>query len=626
MIEYKDGHYRSVGTQYEYDKILQDEISNLTDDEKSYLNKIFDEIDDVGGSASLADVEELEYEKVLISVEEWINSEYYCGTAAKELYPKLREDFIELMSGDYIEAIMTGAWGYGKTYYAALVVLRLVYELSVLRNPQKSLNLATGTTIYFICLSLTKMLTKEVSFDDIRKILYSSEYFMREFKPVRDVFDKIEFPKNISITIKPCHDDSILGLAVLGILWDESNFLKQGKVGPKLQWYARKTGELYDVFKTRLVSRFTNLGKAYGKLLIISSKRTKSDFTEQRIRSGMDDELLFVRDYAVYEVKPGYSAQTFRVLLGVGKVTPRILEDNEAVDLGQFAEEDDAVICNVPIELKGAFKNIANAARNFCGYSLDAIHRFIRVGKAIYDSIDESREHPVKDQIWRFGDKLEIDWNKLCIQKDGKWIPRYNPHLKRIAHVDQSKSECNSAITIGHIPGIVKVERFSIVTGYRTVEAVNSLFVDFILAIHPPDEGDIILGDIQDLLIEFMAHGFIFSDISFDGYQSLMPMQLLAQRGIKIHSISTDKTMGPMESLKSYLYEERIKQYRHELAIKELRQLEHDVTRGKVVKPPNGSKDIADCLASMCFLADMKPVANFVNMGSFGRGGNRQFN
>lgn len=609
MIEYKGGHYRSVRTAQEWDHILSRGVTFLSEQEELAILEFLDHpgFDEIVGA-----LDKQEYDHPVVSIEEWLDDPFYSGPAGRELFKKWRGDIKEIFEGDYCEVILTGSQGCGKSFAGGLIGARSLYELSCLKRPQKSFNLAQGTWIDYVCVNWKIELARDVTLADIWQVLESAPYFREVFPARPNVSPQtgrtpsvVTFPKHIRLSVKTSTDRSLLGLAVYGINWDESNVIKdtsrKGAGSPTNSFANRKAGELYSMMRRRIEGRFLKRGRTAGKLVIISSKKTKSDFTEQRIRKAMDDPHVFVRDYAAYEVKPEeYSENKFRVLLGRGRVPCHILEEGETVDLSKYGEDDDAVVIDVPEDLRQAFEmDLFDAARDLAGYSLDAVTHFLRRRELIYKAVDD-RVPRVAPDTWRFGDELRIDWSKLCrLNAAGDYSPIKSPQRLRHFHLDQSKNTCATGFAVGHECGRKQVQRVDATTGMTLTQYAPLIYLDLTLQVVPPDDGgDILLYELREALIyPFHLHGFSFKQGSLDGFQSLEPMQQLQARFIPMTLESTDKTMGPWETAKQAFYEGRVIMARNIPLIRELEGLEHDRVAGKVYHSEGGSKDVADAVA-----------------------------
>lgn len=120
MIKDQDGRTRSVRTPEEDLKLLQDELKTLTKEERETLDLMLSELrsmDEEAVEAMLAGeddslmsaVKKVEYKWEPVDMRTFIYDPYYLGATCKNTYPRLYDDLVELFSGGYSEAILTGS-------------------------------------------------------------------------------------------------------------------------------------------------------------------------------------------------------------------------------------------------------------------------------------------------------------------------------------------------------------------------------------------------------------------------------------------------------------------------------------------------------------------------------------
>src|SRR5579859_3061086 len=141
MIIKENGRWKSIRTNAETEKGIADLYKELSDEEKAVVDEIIKEYGTQGVSPLINTAYETEWDPSTgppVPVREWINDEQLIGETGKTLYPILKNDLCELFEGGYSECILTGAIGWGKDYFATTCVLRVLYELLCLKNPQQS--------------------------------------------------------------------------------------------------------------------------------------------------------------------------------------------------------------------------------------------------------------------------------------------------------------------------------------------------------------------------------------------------------------------------------------------------------------------------------------------------------
>jgi len=159
MIKNENGRRNSVRTDSERMEMLRDEIAQLPPAAKKLLEKTLMEMANQDDTL-VAAMSEHRWLRKPVSVAQFLDDDFYLGLSAKTLYPKIRADLIDALSGhNYREMVLTGSIGYGKTTFLSFAISRMLYELTCLRSPQLAYGLSPGSEIVvamisksFICL------------------------------------------------------------------------------------------------------------------------------------------------------------------------------------------------------------------------------------------------------------------------------------------------------------------------------------------------------------------------------------------------------------------------------------------------------------------------------------------
>jgi len=247
---------------------------------------------------------------------------------------------------------------------------------------------------------------------------------------------------------------------------------------------------------------------------------------------------------------------------------------------------------------------VHNSIRDISGYATAAISPFFARRDKIYESFD-NRTHPFKDLIWVQDAPIVIHWNKLIkTNVYGENAPLLNPQAPRHIHMDLSKNNDLTGICMAHVGGYKRVSRLG-----QADELLPIYIVDFHLKIEAPTNGEIVQSEIRQLIYRIHANGFFIKKVTCDQYQSVGMLQTLKQRGYQVELVSMDRvTQGkniplnaPYVTLKNAFYENRIRQYRYEPLLTELKGLEKDAKTGKIDHPEGNSKDSSDALCGAIY-------------------------
>jgi len=580
------GRPQSFLTAEEMRESLKEDWGRLTPAQQRLILQSIEEMEADGKSELLKVVHELHYEREPVGVRQFFEDPYYMGKAVS-VYPTLMRDLEELFAGDYHEAILGGAIGWGKTYLATLIVIRMVYECLCLRDPATAYGLAPGSKIHFVNVSINEKVAREVVFDSIGAKLKLSPFFRR--LGYKDIQSGITFPKNIHVLGGTASSSNIIGTNAFGGIMDEANFMVSEARAPSAEGSDDKATSLYNGIIRRMKSRFLNAGRLPGKLVIVSSKRTKEDFTEKRVRQAISDPTVFYREYATWDVnRSAYSAATFQVFVGNEVHRSRILAEKE--ELPEVPEG--CRVIAVPVDYRSDFEaDIESAIRDDAGYATVVVEPFITQREKLAEMVDEAFVHPFQLHEYTSGDPYRGIWSALVDMRRRK--PLCCPEATRHAHIDASLNSCHTGFAVSHLCGVKLVERREGLQVFK--KEVNVVRFDVTLRIVPPRGGEIIQDNLVSMVLMLTKLGMPIRTVSMDRWQYVGLKQSLEHEGYECE-IRSCHNAGPYELLKQGIYENRIRIYNYPLLLKELRELQKNHKSNRVEKPPGGFKDVADAV------------------------------
>lgn len=507
------------------------------------------------------------------------------------LYPKVLEEGEELNSGKYIEAVLTGGIGTGKSTLAIFTTIYQVYVVSCLKNPHAEFGLSSADEIVFIIQSITGKHAVEVDFARMQKLIQQAPYFRKRFPPERDMKEQIEFPNRIFIKPISGATTGAIGQNVIGGIMDEMNFMSvvEGSKLSKDGGTFDQAWELYRAIRERRSSRFMRQGDLPGMLCLVSSKQYPGEFTDVKIEEARRDvkaqgfSRIFVYDKRVWDVKPEgtYTGKKFRVFLGDEARKPRVMSEEEAAPV-----QDKHLVIDVPLELKGPFdSDILSAIRDIAGHSTYALHPYI---------IDPDK---VSKCFGRAPSIFALDACDFVTT-----IPTTHPtkfknlHWPRWVHLDLSETSDSTGVACGYIRKFMEIERTP-----NQIEVLPEIVYDFILEVRPPKNGEILFHKIRALLMQLRQLGLPIQWVTMDSYQSTDMKQMLAAQGFSTGIKSVDTDTLPYDFLKQALYDHRVRAPVHKRAEIEIIRLERDPKSHKIDHPPKGSKDCSDAMAGVAY-------------------------
>ena len=606
MLVEQDGKYRTVRTPGDVHRILKASLSGLGPDEREYIDAVLLELEETGESVLLDGLMDLEYEEMPVSMAQFLEDPYYLGTACRTLYPMLRRHLIEIFDeGDYQEIVATGSIGYGKTFLATIALIRSVYELLCLRDPQASLGLAPKSVIAVVNITVSVEAAMKVLIENVWQKIEDSPFFKERFPPSK-TRQEIRFAKNIWMAAKSSGDNSVLGLNVVSAIVDETNFLgsseKEGSPGQ----YESNASKIYNSLMVRMKSRYMMDGRLPGKILLVSSRSDPEDFTEQRIREGRLDPTVYVVDHALWDVKrENFSRETFPVEIGNEKVPPRVIKPEER----KLFEDQGIKVIDVPMDFRSDFtRDIYRSLRDIAGEATLALKPFITDYMALERALQTGRVHPFSLEEFQVGGPGSMDWSLLVWENDeGGEEPILNPDAFRHVHIDPALSADSAGFAMGHVSGVTEVARRT-PTGEVVKELAPLITIDFMLAVRPPEFGQIQLRDLRQMVYMFAKHGYPITTVTLDSYQSVDSIQTLTRKGYTARVESMDVNSEPYATLRDAIYDDRLSGYPHATLRRELEQLEEDRKRRKVDHPKRkgASKDVSDAVAGVVWTLTKK--------------------
>lgn len=543
------------------------------------------------------------YKRGLADLDEFLYSPTYLGVEDGELYPGVLETLEALDGEQYVECVMKGAIGGGKTTTANISMIRQIYKISCMRNPQQTFGVQQHSSIVFTIQSVRLNTAKQAVFEEFGKFLDNSPYFREIFPYDRRISSQMRFTQqHVSVLPVSSSTSGAISMNVIGGLLDEVNFMQRVQnsknAGASDDGEFHQARELYLNLSKRRRSRFMNKGKLPGTLFLVSSSRYPDDFTEEKAQEaamcGGDDPEIYVYSKSLWESKGRhrYEDEDFRVLIGNERTRSRILGENEQIN-GEGLR-----IIEVPMDFKREFeKDIDGSIRDLAGQTTLASHPFIHNRESIFDCMDLADAYDYKSVIGHEDIDLEISVPTVLEER-----VRSDVNQMRVAHVDLAVTRDSAGVAVGHIAGTRTIERVNPETKQRTVEVLPVVAYDLILRVMPPRDGEIDFAKIRQILYDLRDnHGIPIKVVTTDGFQSTDFRQILAKKGFASDYLSMDRTTQPYKTLRDAFYDKRVILPRHQTLVKELTELEYvrAGSKEKVDHKPRGSKDIADAVCGV---------------------------
>jgi hypothetical protein len=514
------------------------------------------------------------------------------------LYPEVMRCGIEMNSGRYVEAVLTGGIGVGKTHLSIYSMAYQVYLLSCMANPHKMYGLDPASFIVMIFQSINKNLAMDVDYRAFREVVEHSPYFENHYRFDHQKLSEMAFPN--SLLIKPVSGaiTASIGQNVIGGILDEVNFMaviEESKLSRDGSVFDQAAAN-YNSIARRRESRFMKMGVLPGLLCLVSSKNYPGGLTDRKVEEARTNKLIYVYEKRVWDIKPyDFKPERFRVFAGDPTRHPRILTDEDVVP-----EADERLVIEVPYEYRFRFENnLIDSIRDIAGFSTQALHPFILNTEAVNRCFGSVKSILSRD---------DADFKVTFLKGYPDFIQ--NREEPRFAHVDLSQTRDSTGVAMGHVPGFKMCSR-----GVDGWEKLPIIQFDFLLEVKPPAGGEILLENVRSVIYKCRENLHLdVRWVSFDAFQSSDSKQLMALKGFSTGHQSVDKTTMPYDLLKQALYDGRVIAPKHEKALRELCTLEFDAKHQKVDHPPQGSKDISDAMAGVVYGLTMRS-ATWINHG-----------
>lgn len=511
---------------------------------------------------------------------------------ADEVYPKIKDEVARMCSGNYVEAVLSGGIGIGKTTLALIGIAYSLYELSCLKQPHREFGLAQSSEIEFVFQSLKKELSKAVDYMRFKAMLDGSPYFQEVFRYDRGIESELRFPKRI--IVKPLSGDhsAAIGQNVFGGVIDEVNFMaviENSKAALDGGTYDQAR-EVYNAIARRRESRFMKQGRLPGMLCLVSSKQYPGEFTDRKIAEARTNPAIFIYDKRAWEVKPEgtFSGEWFFIFAGDATRKPRVLSPKEAEELR--AGDDAPSVMAIPEEYRPAFEaDLLAALRDIAGVSTLALHPFMLDIDAVTECFGKTPSILSRTECDFVGMRVQIHPGRIV-----------DPDEPRFAHIDLGLSGDSCGLAVGHVQNFADMHRG------EEIETLPVVRMDCTLEIRPPKGGEIAFENVRRLLYKLRDLGMNLKWVTLDSWQSVDTVQLLQQRGFIAGLLSMDSSTVPYDVTKQAFYDRRLLLPAHDRARTEVTRLERDPKTHKIDHPPHGSKDVADAIAGVVYGLTMR--------------------
>lgn len=382
------------------------------------------------------------------------------------------------------------------------------------------------------------------------------------------------------------------------VIFDECNFAAAGI--KDIEKAKARMKAKYDTLVARVAGTFVKNGEVFGKLYVISSKNSDSDFMEEYISKQKlaGNKHMYIFDKPQWEVWPAskYSSdKKFYIALGGKKLKSYVVPDNITPEGLEDIKSQGYKLLQVPEDNKPRFlADFDIALRDIAGVSVPGTLSFIT--QEIVDGCIGTRKNPFFVDIITLGTKSPEDiWEYFHQEVLDSHIAYWPVYI----HVDLSLNTDRTGISA------------VAVTGRRTIQIGDKISYEpefthiFSVAIQAPNGDKIPYSKILAFLLWLQRTlRWDIRKVTRDQYQSEYLAQQLEMQGFgDVPKISLDRTPDGYTALRSIMVEQRIDLLYCELLETELIHLQRDANTGIPDHPAGGSKDVSDSVAGAVWSA-----------------------
>jgi hypothetical protein len=532
----------------------------------------------------------------------YLNCEAQIRVVIKEM---LEEIFGEEVSSEalakYGLAMITGGIGIGKTTIASIVMPYLAHWVLCLKDPQQFFNLLPGSRIAFMQMSTSGKQAMQVIFGDIKARIEHSPWFAK-YPYDKKYKTQLRFPKNIWILPGDSAETTFEGYNILGGILDEAD---SHQVTDDKDY----ADQGYTTINSRIESRFSSIQRvqadgstrtfSYGFLLVIGQMKKSNGFAAKKYEEFTARDDAYARRVTIWE---SYGWDTYLKDDGTRDSFWYDTRRFEIIPAGvaQAMGESQQFLIEIPNKFRNSFLNgPQKALRDLAGIPPTSGSPFI----ALHFKVTDARDRWLR----RYNPDIEdIAYAAITspMRPDGRleeWFRAPDP-LPRACHLDIAYSAEGDSMgfAMGHVPELAEVDG----------ETKPYIVIDLMMRRHAAPGRELSIADARHLIYHLKDDlGFRIISVTMDGFQSTDTKQQLNRRRIFSEILSIDRSLAPYEDLREALYENRFEMPKYmvrmtdqdvqevEIGVKELTEL---VDNGKKIDhPPDGSKDVADCLAGV---------------------------
>lgn len=561
--------------------------------EQEYLIKILEELSRSGTSTTYDNLWLQDYIEIPVDLDTFLCDDRYLGRTnqnGNSVYPFWKQSMHDIFDAgnQYDQCVFTGATRIGKTSTAITCSCYMLYKMMCLRDPQRFFNKKDVSKFSIMFFNITKDLAKGVAFREFNDTLKYSPWFCNHGKFSKSERNFYYIPDGNKIDMEFGSEAAhSIGKQIFIAFMDECNFARAGI--KDISKAKLRMKELYDSVVARVEGTFRIHGEVWGKLFVVSSKKSDNDFIENHVHTQLEagNEHMIVFDKPQWEVLPKsqFSDDTFWIAVGDRHRRGFVIEDDSESALNELREQGYQLM-EVPIDIKSNFiADFDISLRDLAGISIPGVLSFI-TQEVLDGCMSHTRRNPFYQTILEIGTKDSYTIEEFF---HSEFVSNELKRSSMFIDVDLSLNNDKSGIS-----GVAITGRKDIESDSGKIISMPAFTHVFSVDIKAPTGDKIPYAKITAFIKWLRKSGFNISRISRDQFQSEYMAQLLEQEGFDVDKLSVDRTPDGYIAMRSLLLEQRIDMLPVKLLQDEFIQLQRDSLTGKVDHPVGGSKDLAD--------------------------------
>jgi len=592
-------------------KLNTEALDALSPAEREVALKILKEMSESGKSKLYEDLLYADYAEIPVDVETFLRDPKYLGNGLVNdegkftVFPywveKLHEIFPNNVDTAYNTVVLSGAIGLGKSFFAVICLLYMLYRLLCLKDPYKHFGLQPIDHITVSLINITLDAAKGVAWSKIQELLQSSPWFMAH-GTVNKAQEPVWQPNKGVELIYGSQPRHVIGRAIFASFEDEISFIQNQDVEKQ----KAKAKQLISSIDARMQSRFMKGEKLPTLHILASSKRTDQSFLETYIdmKRKNESKTTLIVDEPQWVIRTDKdSPRKFAVAVG------NKFLDSEVLPLGitekemQIYRDRGYTILMVPM---GYYENFTDdldiALTDIAGISTSNSMSYIS-GVRWARCRKEGHKNPFTKEILVVGDGTD-DNTQYKDFFDMGLIDQNMVSMPLYIHLDMSMSGDKTGIAGVWIKG-----KKPHVDGVPDSKELYYQLA-FSVSIKAPKGHQVSFEKNRQFIYWLREQGFNIKGISYDTFQSADLAQQLSAQGFDCKVISVDRLENrqckPYITFKNAIYEERIETYETKLLTDEIIGLVRD-GNGKIDHSPAGinSKDQADAVCGALYNASL---------------------